>query len=534
MIERVGRRQLLDKLFTLAAVLAVLSLAVILVIVLGPILSRGWSAIAFRGTVEFRKMQFDLQNRGDEQALKEDISAANAARKPVYDLLDGYEKSMAQFSDKDHWLDRTDEIYQAVRKQLRERKVKYAVRKIAKTIRNDLRDVFRSKDEEEKRKVLELVLPHEKDKRFDGTDAHQFFELAHRYKKLMKRVPVEDYQELRTALKKLFGPYPGEPKPNLAMNQYGATRMDLASKALDDFLYDEQWVSPGKGKLLVKKRVPRQEKFKGTSLEALFPLVENNLDDMLRPEQTYYWNYFLDDSIPGHYFGGVGPEVLGTLIVTLLAVLIAFPIGVVSAAFLTEVASQNIFFKLLRMCINTLAGVPSIVFGLFGLAFFVYYVTAQPCILSAALTLAVLILPVIIRASEEAIRAVPQNYKEAALALGASRLWCFLTAQFPAALPGILTGVILSIGRAAGETAPILFTGAVAVGPALELTEPDLLWQSTRMLSYSSYDMAVSDRVAAMVPHQQYGMVATLIVLVLLLNIVAIAIRGRISAKLRG
>ncbi|MGF1582360.1 MAG: phosphate ABC transporter permease PstA [Gemmataceae bacterium] len=534
MMGRIRRRQLLDNLLTLAAVLAVLVLATILVIVLGPIIGRGYSAISFHATVEFRKMQFELHNRGDEEALKEDMAAAEAARKPVYDLLDSYNNSMAQFGDQDHWLDRTDEIYDTVRTQLREKKADYAVRKSIRGMRSDLRDVFRSKNEAEQKKVLALVLANEKDKRLEGTDAYKFFELAQQYKKLMKRVPVTDYQALRTALKKLFGPRLGEPKPKLAMQRFGVHRMDLAEKALDNFLYDEQWVSEGPGKLLVKKRIPRQKKFEGTDLEHLFPLVENNLKDMLRPEPTYYWSYFLDDSIPGHYFGGVGPEILGTLLVTLLAVAIAFPIGVVSAAFLTEVASQNLLFKLLRMCINTLAGVPSIVFGLFGLAFFVYYVTGKPCVFSAALTLAVLILPVIIRASEEAIRAVPQSYKEAALGLGASRSWCFLSVQFPAALPGILTGVILSIGRAAGETAPILFTGAVAVGPALEVTGPNVLWQQTRMLSYSSYDMAVSDRVAAMVPHQQYGMVATLIVLVLLLNLVAIGIRWRISARLRG
>jgi phosphate transport system permease protein len=187
------------------------------------------------------------------------------------------------------------------------------------------------------------------------------------------------------------------------------------------------------------------------------------------------------------------------------------------------------------MCVNTLAGVPSIVFGLFGLAFFVIYLLPKlglrqgSSILAGALTLALLVLPVIIRASEEAIRIVPRAYREASLALGASRFRCFVTVTLPAAMPGILTGLILSLSRAAGETAPILFTAGVAMGPI-----PTSLSQPTRTLSYSSYDMAVGDKMAMLAPHNQFGMVMTLVAIVLLLNIAAIVLRGRMSRKLRG
>ena len=187
------------------------------------------------------------------------------------------------------------------------------------------------------------------------------------------------------------------------------------------------------------------------------------------------------------------------------------------------------------MCINTLAGVPSIVFGLFGLSFFVLFFLpllgfpSKPCILAASLTLAILTLPVMIRASEEAIRSVPQTYKEASLALGAGKFKTFMKVTMPAALPGILTGIILSLSRVAGETAPVLFTGAVALGPI-----PSSIFHSTRTLSYGSYDMAVGDRIAMMVPHNQYGMVATLVILILCLNIMAIVIRSRMFRKLHG
>jgi len=291
------------------------------------------------------------------------------------------------------------------------------------------------------------------------------------------------------------------------------------------------------GQSMVSRKVRRDDpqygSFSGTSLLPLFTLVEETLDISLKPRFTFYWQYFIDDSTPGHYFGGVGPEVLGTLMLTMLAMCFAVGPGVLSAAYLVEYAGDNLIVKIIRICINTLAGVPSIVYGLFGMAFFVTYVTRHPGILSAAMTLALLVLPVIIRASEEAIRAVPQTYREAAMGLGAGKFRSFITVTLPAAGPGILTGIILSLGRAAGETAPILFAGAAALAPI-----PDFgckWWlQETRALSYGCYDITIGDKLAMMVPHKQFGMVMTLIMLVLCLNIVAIIIRSRMSKKLRG
>ena len=256
----------------------------------------------------------------------------------------------------------------------------------------------------------------------------------------------------------------------------------------------------------------------------------------MHPRFTCYWQYFFDDDhYTGHYFGGVGPEILGTLVITLLAMLFVVPLGVISAAYLVECAPDNNIIRIIRMCINTLAGVPSIVFGLFGMAFFILYLFpalgwgSKPCMLAASLTLAVLTLPVMIRASEEAIRTVPRSYKEGSLALGSSRFRTFMTVTLPAALPGILTGVILSLSRVAGETAPILFTGAVWTGPI-----PKSVFDPTRTLSYGSYCIAVGDRVGMMVPHNQYGMVVTLVLLILCLNGVAIVLRSRVFKKLKG
>jgi phosphate transport system permease protein len=319
------------------------------------------------------------------------------------------------------------------------------------------------------------------------------------------------------------------------MYRYGATRWDQAQQLLDKLLWAESWVQKESGQSMVKVRVPRQEQFAGTDLERLFGFVEKNLHKMLRPRLTFYWQYFIDDSTPGHYFGGVGPEILGTLLITVLSMVFAVPLGIISAAYLVECASESFVIRIIRMCINTLAGVPSIVFGLFGLAFFVLFffpllsLPSKPCILAGSLTLAILTLPVMIRASEEAIRSVPTSYKEASLSLGASRFRTFVTVTLPVAMPGILTGIILSLSRVAGETAPILFAAAVALGPL-----PKSVFEPTRTLSYGSYDIAVGDRLAMMVPHKQYGMVVTLVLLVLCLNAVAIILRSRVFKKLQG
>jgi phosphate transport system permease protein len=301
-------------------------------------------------------------------------------------------------------------------------------------------------------------------------------------------------------------------------------------------LWVEQWTATEPGQPLQKVRMPRELQFAGTEIATkLLPMVREKLPEMLRPKYTFYWQYFIDNDKGGHYFGGLGPEMLGTLMLTVLSMVFAVPLGVISAAYLVECAGDNFAVRIIRTCINTLAGVPSIVFGLFGLAFFVLIflpalgMDPNTSIWAGALTLALLVLPVIIRASEEAIKAVPVTYKEASLSLGASRLRTFVRVQLPAAMPGILTGVILSMSRAAGETAPILFTAAVWIGPV-----PTSLSEPTRTLSYSSYMMAVGDVTGAQVPHNQFGMVMTLVLLVLILNITAIIIRSRLSRKLQG
>jgi len=535
-------RQLTDKVFTVMAGACVLLLTVTLLVILGPMIWRGSGAVFFRGTVEFRRMQLDLFGRGRSADIDAQTARAQQARQFVYDTIDSFK----QGADTERLIDRAKQVYRQYGQDLQLKGISGSdyrdARSLARDIRDRLTDAFQSHDRTLIEQNIETVLQNRSNPVFADTAAAEFFTLADSFQTSIEHIDLqqrEQYaaslQEIEEAVFRLLGPRPGQPLPALSMDRYGATRMDIAHKLLDRLLWSEQWVQQQQGQPLVKVRTPRAEQFKGTRLEPLFAYVETHLEPMLLPQRTVYWQYFIDDSTPGYYFGGVGPEIIGTLLLTLAAMLVVFPLGVISAAYLVECASDNLATRLIRMCINTLAGVPSIVFGLFGLAFFVLFLVplfggpSRPCILTASLTLAVLTLPVMIRASEEAIRAVPHTYKEASLGLGAGRFRTFVCVTFPAALPGILTGLILSLSRVAGETAPILFTGAVALGPV-----PGSLFDPTRTLSYGSYVIAVGDRLAAMVPHNQYGMVVTLVALILLLNGAAIVLRARIHRKLRG
>ena len=541
-------RTTFDKAFTVLTALSVVLLCLVLVMILGPMIWRGGGAVVFRGTVEFHKMQLTEFGHGSESEIQAEVTEAEAVRKHVYEIIDEFKRGI----DPEELADKARKIHRDFGEELRYKQTpqqQYTeLRSITRDIRDHLETAFASQDKSQIARNIEYVLQYEQDERFKGTAADGFFKLAREFQEAVAGIDLRKRHEYEQDLTEveyilfgsrerpgLLGPRPDEPLPALAMNRYGATRWDVAQSLLDQLLWAVQWVEKEPGKPRVKIRTSRLERFAETKLEPLFGYIEQNLDKMLRPRWTFYWRYFVDDSTPGHYFGGIGPEILGTVILTLLSMLFVIPLGVISAAYLVECASDSLVVRIIRTCINTLAGVPSIVFGLFGLGFFILYflpvfgAPSKPCILAGSMTLAVLTLPVMIRASEEAIRSVPQTYKEASLALGASRFRSFVTVTLPAALPGILTGIILSLSRVAGETAPILFTAAVALGPV-----PKSIFHTTRTLSYGSWDMAVGDRLSALVPHNQYGMVVTLVALVLCLNGLAIVLRSRVFKKLKG
>jgi phosphate transport system permease protein len=342
-------------------------------------------------------------------------------------------------------------------------------------------------------------------------------------------------KELEDALQALLGPPPDKASDAPMLRaRYGQTRWDRALVKAQVVLSREEWDFSHAKEMGRKVVVARAADFQGTAIAPLFPYVESHLSEMLLPQWTFYWQFLFDNSFDAHMFGGIWPELLGTIYLTLGAMTFAIPLGVVSAIYLTEYSVEGRLVRILRTFVNTLAGVPSIVFGLFGLAFFIntIHVSGSKSVLAGSMTLALLVLPVVVRAAEEAIQAVPPAYKEAALSLGAGKWHAVVTVTLPAALPGILTGIVISMGRAAGETAPIIFTAAVSVGRALRPSE--IFSQPTPALPWNIYNISTEHAAVDEIRHVQFGMVLTLVMVVLLLNLAAIIMRARISRKLRG
>ena len=219
--------------------------------------------------------------------------------------------------------------------------------------------------------------------------------------------------------------------------------------------------------------------------------------------------------------GGIFPAIVGTFLLSIGAMIFAIPMGVMGAIYLTEYAASNIIIRIIRLGINNLAGTPSIVFGLFGFAVFVKLFGFGISILSGALILGILILPLIIRSAEEAILYVPQEIKESSYALGATKWQTIKGVVLPYALPGILTGAILGIGRAAGETAPIIFTAATFYTRHL----PHSIFDEVMVLPYHIYALMTEGTAPEYQVPIAYGTALVLILLVLSINLIAIIIR---------
>jgi phosphate transport system permease protein len=228
--------------------------------------------------------------------------------------------------------------------------------------------------------------------------------------------------------------------------------------------------------------------------------------------------------------GGIFPAILGTFVVSLITVIFAVPLGMFAAIYLHEYARPGKMTRLIRLSIRNLSGVPSIVYGLFGVALFVQMLKFGTSILSAGLTLGLLTLPWTITACEEALKTVPQSYREGAFALGATKWYAIRTNVLPYAVPGMLTGVILGLSRAAGETAPILFTGAAFFIPHL----PKSLFDQFMALPYHLYILATQHQAIEKVRPIAYGTALVLLGLIFLLNLSAVWIRYRYRQRMRG
>lgn len=223
--------------------------------------------------------------------------------------------------------------------------------------------------------------------------------------------------------------------------------------------------------------------------------------------------------------GGILPAIIGTLYLALGTSIFAVPLGIAAAIYLSEYASDTPLTRTIRIAIINLAGIPSVVYGLFGLGLFVLFLNFGTSILAASLTLSIMTLPVIISTAEEALRAVPQSFRTVSISLGATRWQTIRRIVLKESLPGILTGVILGLERAVGETAPILFTGAAFFLPRL----PGSPFDATMALPYHLF--VISTQVPEMPIKIQYGTALVLLVFVLTMNLIATVIRSRARAK---
>ena len=223
--------------------------------------------------------------------------------------------------------------------------------------------------------------------------------------------------------------------------------------------------------------------------------------------------------------GGILPAIIGTIYLTVGTAIFSVPLGIAAAIYLSEYAADTPLTRTIRIAIINLAGIPSVVYGLFGLGLFVLFLNFGTSILAASLTLSIMTLPVIISTAEESLRAVPQAFRTVSISLGATRWQTIRRIVLKEALPGILTGVILGLERAAGETAPILFTGAAFFLPRL----PGTPFDATMALPYHLF--VISTQVPEMPIQIQYGTALVLLVFVLTMNLIATVIRSRARAK---
>ncbi len=263
--------------------------------------------------------------------------------------------------------------------------------------------------------------------------------------------------------------------------------------------------------------------FRGTAylvVAVLFAIIGYIL---VRGASVIDWEFIVKPPIHGMTEGGVSVCIYGTLALLAVTIAIAMPLGVSAALYINEYQSAGFLRRIVRAAVNNLAGVPSIVFGLFGLGFFVIFLKIGASLLAASLTLSVMILPIIIVATEEALKGIPNYFRTASYALGATRWQTVSRVVLPSASPGIITGMVLSVGRVAGETAPILFTGAAFYLPYV----PDNPLKQFMELSYHIFAMATqSSDVSATLPIA-FGTTIVLLALVFSVNLAGIVFRTR-------
>ncbi|HRK91097.1 MAG TPA: phosphate ABC transporter permease PstA [Anaerolineales bacterium] len=261
------------------------------------------------------------------------------------------------------------------------------------------------------------------------------------------------------------------------------------------------------------------------AVATVIPIVGTVIFILFQGGSAISWEFLTGFPYDGMRSGGILPAIIGTLYLTIGTAIFSVPLGIAAAIYLSEYAKDTPLTRLIRLAIINLAGIPSVVYGLFGLGLFVLFLQFGTSILAASLTLSIMTLPVIISTAEEALRSVPQSFRTVSISLGATRWQTIRRIVLKEALPGILTGVILGLERAAGETAPILFTGAAFFLPQL----PQTPFDATMALPYHLF--VISTQVPEMPIQIQYGTALVLLVFVLTMNVIATIIRSRARAK---
>ncbi len=237
------------------------------------------------------------------------------------------------------------------------------------------------------------------------------------------------------------------------------------------------------------------------------------------------WEFLTEMPKNGMRQGGIFPAIIGTIYLTIGTIVVSVPFGIFTGIYLVEYAKDNLLTRIINLTIINLAGIPSIIYGLFGMALFVIFLGFGVSIISGSLTLGIMCLPVIITSTRESLLAIPNHLREASLALGATKWETIIKVVLPAALPGILTGVILSISRAAGETAPIMFTAVAFYLPFL----PETPWDQVMALPYHLY--VISTQVPNMPASYMNGTLFVLVVITISFNLIGAVIRQRFNNK---
>jgi phosphate transport system permease protein len=261
-----------------------------------------------------------------------------------------------------------------------------------------------------------------------------------------------------------------------------------------------------------------------TAIITVIPIIAIVIFIFIKGIPAISWEFLTTFPSNGVKEGGIYPAIVGTFLLTIGTAIFSVPLGIGAAIYLSEYAPDNRWTRAIRIAIINLAGIPSVVYGLFGLGMFVIFLKFGTSILAGSLTLSIMTLPVIISTAEEALRAVPQSFRVVSISVGATRWQTIRKIVIPQSLPGIMTGVILGLERAAGETAPILFTAAAFFLPKL----PTSIFDPTMALPYHLY--VISTQVPGMPIEIQYGTALVLIAFVLGMNLIASIIRSRARA----